>query len=141
MTDAAGSLTSAQRWARDVRRQINERTMTGYEQFLDEGFVQESRRSLGFSYNREQALGSIDTLRQMGLHVDGEDVATAGQLHLLTRRRYEHRQAVTVLLAVTAWTAEGRLHRMVEFDAAALPAALAELESLAATSPVLLIDP
>ena len=138
--DTDESLTLAQRWAREARRLVNEPTLTGYEQVLDAEFEQESRRTVTFLYNRQQVLGSIDTMRRMGLHVDGDDVAVAGQHHLLTARHYEHRRGKTEVLAVTAWTESGRLRRMIEFDEDGMEDALAELETLAATAPVILIE-
>ena len=140
MADDDTALTSAQRWARDARRLVNEPTMTGFDQLLHRDFVQESRRTVAFEYTRRQVLGSVDTMRRMGLHVHGDDLAVAGQHHLLTRRRYEHRQGATQLLVVTAWTEDGLLLRMVEFDDADVHVALAELEALSGLPPVVLVD-
>ncbi len=130
--------TPAQRWADEARLHVNALSPDNYRRIVHPDFVQESRRSAPFTSNRDQALGSIETMRQMGLHVGGVTVAVAGPHHLLTRRRYEHRQGVSELLAVTEWTDDGRIIRMVEFEDDALDDALAELGSAAGQQPVML---
>lgn len=129
--------TSAQRWADEARLNVNALSPDGYARLLHADFVQESRRSAPFTFNRAQALGSVDTMRRMGLHVGGVDVAVAGAYHLLTQRRYEHRQGVVELLAVSAWTPDGLLLRMIEFELDALDDAMGELGTLAGENPII----
>ncbi|NQY55527.1 MAG: hypothetical protein HRT86_03420 [Ilumatobacteraceae bacterium] len=129
--------TAARRWADEARLHVNALSPDNYARLLHADFVQESRRSAPFTFNREQALGSVDTMRQMGLHVGGIDVAVAGAYHLLTQRRYEHRQGVVELLAVTAWTTDGLLLRMIEFELDALDDAMVELGTLAGEDPII----
>jgi hypothetical protein len=55
------------------------------------------------------------------------------------RRRYLHDRQTVELLAISAWNAEGRLVRLVEYDAGALDEALAALAELSG-EPVVLLD-
>ncbi|MEO1057758.1 MAG: hypothetical protein AAFY28_12655 [Actinomycetota bacterium] len=129
--------TPAQQWADEARLHVNALSPDNYRRIVHPDFVQESRRSAPFTANREQALGSIETMRQMGLHVAGVTVAVAGPHHLLTRRRYEHRQGVVELLAITEWTADGKIIRMIEFEVDALDDAVDELRSAAGDEPLI----
>ncbi|HSP30234.1 MAG TPA: hypothetical protein VLN74_16915 [Ilumatobacteraceae bacterium] len=119
--------TSAQRWADDARDALNATGLAGFGKFLADDFVQESRRSAPFEFNRTHVLGSLQTMTQMGLTVDGTDIATAGDRCLLTLRTYRHRTGSVELLAVSVWDDQGHLVRFVEFDADALDDALATL--------------
>ena len=38
------------------------------------------------------------------MHIAGEPIAVAGELHLLTRRRYLHDQDTVELSAISAWS-------------------------------------
>lgn len=119
--------TSAQRWADDARSALNETGLAGFSKFLADGFVQESRRSKPFAFNRAQVLGSLELMSQMEMTVGGTDIATAGDRCLLTNRTYQHRTGSSELLAVSVWDDEGHLVRFVEFDADALDDALETL--------------
>lgn len=119
--------TSAQRWADDARNALNATGLAGFSTFLADGFVQESRRSAPFQFNRMQVLGSLELMWQMELTVDGTDIATAGDRCLLTHRTYRHSMGSADLLAVSVWDDQGHLVRFVEFDSDALDDALATL--------------
>lgn len=119
--------TSAQRWADEARDTLNATGLAGFSSFLADGFVQESRRSAPFEFNRTQVLGSLEMMSQMEMTVGGTDIATAGDRCLLTRRTYRHRTGSVELLAVSVWDDQGHLARFVEFDADALDDALATL--------------
>lgn len=80
-------------------------------------------------------------MKEMGLHVAGDPIAVAGDLHLLIRRRYLHDQDTVELLAISAWNADGRLVRLVEYDADALDAALAALAELSGEPVIRLEEP
>ena len=119
--------TSAQHWADEARNTLNATGLAGFSKFLASNFVQESRRSAPFTFNRAQVLGSLKMMSQMGMTAGGTDIATAGDRCLLTRRTYCHRSGSVELLAVSVWDERGHLVRFVEFDADALDAALATL--------------
>jgi hypothetical protein len=106
---------------------------------LADDFVQESYRSGSLTLRREGMLGTVRMMKEMGLHVAGEPVAVAGDLYLLTRRRYLHEHEVVELLAISEWNADGRLVRLVEYDADALDEALAALGDLSG-EPVARLD-
>jgi hypothetical protein len=55
------------------------------------------------------------------------------------RRRYLHEDETVELLAISAWSADGRLVRLVEYDAGALDEALAALAELSG-APVVRLD-
>ena len=63
----------------------------------------------------------------------------AGDLHLLIRRRYLHEHDTVELLAISVWNADGRLVRLIEFDAGALDEALATLAEMSGV-PVVRLD-
>ena len=119
--------TNAQQWAEDARNTLNETGLAGFGKFLADGFVQESRHSKPFVFDRTQVLGSLELMWQMDMTVGGTDIATAGDRCLLTNRTYQHRTGSAELLAVSVWDDEGHLVRFVEFDADALDDALATL--------------
>jgi hypothetical protein len=139
-TEAHGGGTSAQQWADEARRALNTTGLAGFSKFLADGFVQESRRSAPFEFNRTQVLGSLELMVQMELSVGGTDIATAGDRCLLTRRRYRHRTGSAELLAVSVWDDEGHLVRFVEFDADALDDALAALADVSGQLVVMCTD-
>ncbi|HSP27708.1 MAG TPA: hypothetical protein VLN74_04095, partial [Ilumatobacteraceae bacterium] len=76
--------TSAQHWADEARNTLNATGLAGFGKFLADGFVQESRRSAPFEFNRTQVLGSLEMMSQMEMTVGGTDIATAGDRCLLT---------------------------------------------------------
>ena len=125
--EAGDDRISAQRWAEDARRALDASGLAGLSPLLADDFVQESRRSTPFEFNRTQVLGSFEIMSQMEMSVGGTDIATAGDRCLLTRRTYRYPTGSTELLAVSVWDDEGRLVRFVEFDADALDDALATL--------------
>ena len=131
--------TSAQRWAVAAHRAIEAAGPAGLGDILADDFVQESHRSGSLSVRREGMLGTVRMMKEMGLHVAGEAVAIAGDLHLLTRRRYVHERDTVELLAISEWNADGRLVRLVEYDAGALDEALAALAELSG-EPVIQLD-
>lgn len=125
--DGDDGRTSAQRWADEARHALGARGVSDLSRLLAEGFVQESRRSTPFEFNRTQVLGSFEMMAQMEMTVGGTDIATAGDRCLLTRRTYRSSTGSAELLAVSLWDEHGRLLRFVEFDADALEDALATL--------------
>ena len=133
--------TSAQRWADAAHRAIEAAGPAGLSDMLADDFVQESYRSGSLTLRREGMLGSVRMMKEMGLHVAGEPVAVAGDLHLLTRRRYVHERDTVELLAISEWNADGRLVRLVEYDADALDEALAALADLSGAPAVRLDAP
>jgi len=131
--------TSAQRWADAAHRAIEAAGPAGLSDMLAADFVQESHRSGSLTLRREGMLGTVRMMKEMGLHVAGEPVAVAGDLYLLTRRHYVHERDTVELLAVSEWNADGRLVRLVEYDASALDEALAALADLSG-EPVVRLD-
>ena len=97
---------------------------------LADDFVLESHRSGPIAIRREGLLDTAHMMKAMGLHIAGEAIAVAGDLHLLMLRRYLHERDTVELLAVSAWNADGRLVRLVEYDASAIDEALAALAEL-----------
>lgn len=122
--------TSAQRWARAAHAAIEASGPAGLADVLSDEFVQESHRGIPSATRRNGLLGTVRMLRDMDLHVAGDHLAVAGDLHLLTRRSYRSGDQVVELLAVSAWTEDGRLRRLVEFDLDDLDAALGALGEL-----------
>ena len=106
---------------------------------LADEFVQESHRGGSIEIRREGLLGTVRMMKEMGLHVAGEPIAVAGDLHLLIRRRYLHERDTVELLAISVWTVDGRLVRLIEYDAGALDVALATLAELSGM-PVVRLD-
>jgi hypothetical protein len=132
--------TSAQRWAEEARNTLNATGLAGFSAFLADGFVQESRRSAPFAFNRMQVLGSLEMMSQMEMTVGGTDIATAGDRCLLTRRTYRHQTGTVELLAVSVWDDRGHLVRFVEFDADAIDDALATLADVSGEPVVMCTD-
>jgi hypothetical protein len=132
-------LTSAQRWAEAAHRAIETSGPDGLRDVLADEFVQESHRSGSITIRREGLLGTVQMMKEMGLHVAGEPIAVAGDLHLLMRRRYLHERETVELLAISAWNTDGRLARLVEYDADSLDEALAALSELSG-EPVVRLD-
>jgi hypothetical protein len=132
-------LTSAQRWAEAAHRAIEASGPDGLRDVLADEFVQESHRSGSITIRREGLLGTVQMMKEMGLHVAGEPIAVAGDLHLLMRRRYLHERETVELLAISAWNTDGRLARLVEYDADSLDEALAALSELSG-EPVVRLD-
>ena len=136
----ADAPTSAQRWAEEARRALAESGLAGFSRLVADGFVQESRRSAPFEFNRTQVLGSLEMMSQMEMKVGGTDIATAGDRCLLTRRTYRYRTGSAELLAVSVWDDDGHLLRFVEFDADALDDALATLAEVSGEPVVMCSD-
>ena len=131
--------TSAQRWADAAHSAIEAAGPAGLSDILADDFVQESYRSGSLTVRREGMLGTVRMMKEMGLHVAGEPVAIAGDLHLLTRRRYIHERDTVELLAISEWNADGRLVRLIEYDVGALDEALAALAEVSG-EPVIQLD-
>ena len=131
--------TSAQRWAEAAHRAIETAGPEGLSGVLADDFVQESHRGGSLAIRREGLLGTVRMMKEMGLHVSGEPIAVAGDLHLLIRRRYLHDHDTVELLAISAWNSDGRLVRLVEYDDGALDEALAALAELSG-EPVVRLD-
>ena len=119
--------TRAHRWAEAAHRAIEASGPEGLSAVLADEFVQESHRSGSIAIRREGLLDTVRMMKAMDLHVAGEPVAVAGDLHLLMRRRYLHERETVELLAISAWNADVLLLRLVEYDAGALDEALAAL--------------
>lgn len=128
--------TRAQQWAQAAHEAIEADGPSGLLPLLSEDFVQESHRGLSTTARGDALLGTVRVMREMDTHVAGTHVAVAGDLHLLTRRAYRHRGEVVELLAVSVWTEDGKLCRLVEFDADALDEALGVLADLSGTDVV-----
>ncbi len=112
---------------------------TGIAHLLTDDFVQESHRV----ELRESGGGFLDTvqaMRDMGMHVAGHVVATAGDLYVLTHREYRHPTSTVVLLAISEWTTDGRLRRLIEFDAHDTVRAVEVLAEVAG-APAVLVGP
>ena len=132
-------LTSAERWAEAAHRAIEASGPEGLSAVLADDFVQESHRSGSIAIRRDGLLDTVRMMKAMDLHVAGEPIAIAGDLHLLMRRRYLHERETVELLAISAWNPAGRLVRLVEYDAGALDEALAALAALS-REPVVRLD-
>ena len=140
MTEHGGAApTSAQRWASEAHRRIEARGRDGLATILSEDFVQESRRGLGFRFDRQSVLGTVRSMRDLGMHISGAPVAVAGDRCLLTRRAYAHGATVVELLAVSVWNEDGTLRRLVEFDVDDLDEALATLGEVSGNEPVRMV--
>jgi len=140
LTEADDAPTSARRWAEEARSTLEATGLAGFSRLLADDFVQESRRSAPFEFNRTQVLGSLEMMSQMEMTVDGTDIATAGDRVLLTRRTYRYRTGSAELLAVSVWNDEGHLVRFIEFDADALDDALATLAEVSGEPVVMCAD-
>jgi hypothetical protein len=131
--------TSAQRWAEAAHRAVEADGPAGLSGLLADDFLQESHRGGSITIRREGLLGTVRMMKEMGLHVAGEPIAVAGDLHLLLRRRYLHGPDTVELLAISVWNADGHLARLVEYDAEELDEALAHLAELS-REPVVRLD-
>jgi len=123
----------------DAHRAIEASGPEGLSGVLADEFVQESHRSGSITIRRAGFLDTVRMMKTMDLHVAGEPIAVAGDLHLLMRRRYLNERETVELLAISAWDTSGRLVRLVEYDAGALDKALAALAELAG-EPVVRLD-
>ncbi|GEM_PF-4870646 len=132
--------TRAQLWAAAAHEAIEAEGPAGLVPLLGDDFVQESHRGMQTSATGEALLGTVRVMRDMDTHVAGVHVAVAGDLHLLTRRAYRHGNDVVELLAVSEWTEEGKLSRLVEFDADAVDQALDVLAEMSGEPVVRLCD-
>ncbi len=131
--------TSAQRWSEKARQIIEHEGRDAFDSMISYDFVQESRRGEPFEFDRAALLGTYDSMKEMDFTISGSDVAIAGDLHVLTLRGYHSPHTHTELLAVSCWTAGGRLARLIEFEVADRDAALEALGD-AAGAPVVVID-
>lgn len=130
--------THAQRWTEMARQIIENEGRDSFDSLLTHNFVQESRRVDHFGLDRAALLALYDTMKELDFHITGVDIAVAGQFHVLTRRGYTTPQTSTELLAISEWSAGGRLNRLIEFDLDELDKALAELGE-AAGEPVVMV--
>ena len=130
--------TPARAWATRAHELIEEHGTTALAELLSEEFEQESRRGPGLRVDAPRLLGTAKTMRSFGMHVSGSTVALAGSWCVLTRRRYHRRDEEVELLAVSVWNPEGKLERLIEFDADALDEALSVLAEVSG-EPVLRI--
>lgn len=131
-------MTPAERWAMEAHALVEADGPDGIAHLLTDDFVQESHRV----ELRETGTGFLDTVRMMrevGMHVTGHVVATAGDLCVLTHREYLHGNSTVALLAISCWTTDGRLQRLIEFDADDLDRALAVLGEVSG-EPVTTLD-
>ena len=131
--------TSAERWAMAAHALVEADGPAGIAHLLTDDFVQESHR-VGLREHGTGFLETVQTMREMGLHVSGRVVATAGDLFVLTRREYHHPTSTVVLLAISEWTSAGQLRRLIEFDADDTANALAILFEVSG-APVVSIEP
>jgi hypothetical protein len=120
-------LTPAQRWAVEAHEIVETRGPDGLAHLLADDFVQESHRGGLLETGGAGMLGTVQSMREMGLHVSGTTVAVAGDHSVLTRRTYHHPSADVELLAISLWDEHGKLHRLIEFDARDLDRALVVL--------------
>lgn len=137
-TSPAPTPTRAQVWAKQASELIDERGPAGLATILSDDFVQESRRGPQLRLDAPRLLGTLKTMRSLGMRVSGTPVAVAGEQCVLTRRRYAHRDESVELLAVSVWTDDGKVERLIEFDADDLERALAVLGETA-DAPVVLV--
>jgi hypothetical protein len=135
--------TLAQRSADRAREVLERDGSAGFAAMLHPDFVQELRHGVELTFTAEQLLGTVDSMKHLDFHIDGDDVAIAGDRCLLTRRRYLRPTGPgteTEMLAISVWHEDGRLTRLIEFDADALDDAIVELESVAEDAVVRLDD-
>jgi len=122
-------------WAMEAHRLVEADGPAGIAHLLTDDFVQESRR-VELRETGAGFLGTMRVMRDMGLHVSGRVIATAGELCVLTHREYHHPTATVVVLAISQWTPAGQLRRLIEFDADDNELAVALLGELAGEPPV-----
>ncbi len=140
-TDGARGSTSATRWAVQAHRLIETSGRDGLATLLADDFVQESHRGIGFTFDRQGLLGTVRSMRELGMHISGTAIAVAGDRCLLTRRGYQHGSTEAELLAVSVWNEDGRLSRLIEFDVDDLDAALEALGDVAGAPVQVLSEP
>jgi hypothetical protein len=80
-----------------------------------------------FDLDGPHLLDTVKTMRSLGMHISGITVAVAGDLCVLSRRRYARVDAEVELLAISVWDDDDRLERLIEFDPDDLESALAAL--------------
>ena len=134
-----GELTPGQRWTEHARDIIENETRSAFATLLTHDFALDSRRGDRIGFDRSALLALYDSMKEMDIHITGVDVAVAGPHHVLTRRGYASPFGTNELLAISAWTAGGRLYRLIEFDVDDLDAALDEL-AVTAAEPVVRLD-
>jgi hypothetical protein len=131
--------TSAQRWAAEAHRLVEAAGPSGLEGLLADGFVQETHRGVPQAIRRDGLLGTVRSMRDMGLHVSGVTIATAGDLSVLTQRSYRHGPTTVELLAISIWSPDGLLERLIEYDVSSLDEALDTLAEVTG-EPVVRLD-
>jgi hypothetical protein len=141
VTGGAPGGTSATRWAAQAHRVIEASGRDGLATLLADDFVQESHRGIGFTFDRQALLGTVRSMRELGMHVSGTAIAVAGDRCVLTRRAYQHGSAAAELLAVSVWNEDGRLSRLIEFDVGDLDQALETLGDVAGAPVQVLAEP
>ncbi|MGI9646817.1 MAG: hypothetical protein ACR2O6_16040 [Ilumatobacteraceae bacterium] len=128
---ADDELTSGQRWTEHAREIIENEPRGAFATLLTHDFALESHRGDHVAFDRTALLALYDSMKEVDMHITGVDVAVAGDHHVLTRRGYVSSFGTTELLAISGWTAGGRLSRLIEFEVDDLDAALAALETVA----------
>jgi hypothetical protein len=108
-------MTPAERWAIEAHALVEADGPDGIARLLTDDFVQETYR-VQLQGTGTGFLETVRSMREMGLHVSGRVIATAGDFHVLTHREYHHPTSTVTLLAISEWTAEGRLRRLIEFN-------------------------
>ena len=136
---ANGEPTPGQRWTDHAREIIENEPRSAFATLLTHDFALDSRRGEGVGFDRAALLALYDSMKEMDIHITGVDVAVAGDHHVLTRRGYVSPFGTNELLAISAWTAGGRLYRLIEFDVDDLDAALDELATVAG-EPIVRLD-
>jgi len=131
--------TSAQGWATEAHALIEAAGPSGLDGLLADGFVQETHRGVPQAIRRDGLLGTVRSMRDMGLHVSGVTIATAGDLSVLTQRSYRHGDTTVELLAISIWSPDGLLERLIEYDVSSLDEALATLAEVTG-EPVVRLD-
>jgi hypothetical protein len=119
--------TRAQVLAQRAYELIESSGQTGLASVLSDRFVHESRRGHHFDLDGPHLLDTVKTMRSLGMHISGITVAVAGDLCVLSRRRYARVDAEVELLAISVWDDDDRLERLIEFDPDDLESALAAL--------------
>jgi hypothetical protein len=149
MTDAdqhepgpqAQTPTRAQVWAQHAYELITARGAAGLAEVLADDFEQDSRRGPGIRLDSRRLLDTVTAMRELGMRVAGSPVAVAGECCLLTRRHYTQMGREVELLAVSVWTEDGHLARLIEFDADHLDEALSALGEVSGETIVRLDEP
>jgi hypothetical protein len=136
---APATPTAAQRWAAHAYEVIATSGSAGLAAVLADDFEQESRRGARLHLDARRFLSTLRTMREFGMRVGGSTVAVAGECCLLTRRQYVQQGNAVELLAVSVWNDDGRLARLIEFDADDLDEALAVLAEVSG-EPVVRLD-